>query len=60
MKQFVDAAKNTFSSRWVRICGNKGEYSKAQELYEKLLGSLSKAQKKRLEYIRKTRKERVR
>lgn len=28
----------------------KGEYSKAQELYEKHLSSLSKAQKKRLEY----------
>lgn len=31
----------------------KGDYSKTQQLYERHLGSLSKVQRKRLEYIRK-------
>lgn len=34
-------------------CWKNGEYSKAQELYEKHISSLSKAQIKKLEYIRK-------
>lgn len=34
-------------------CWKNGEYSKTQELYEKHISSLSKAQIKKLEYIRK-------
>ena len=34
-------------------CWKNGEYSKAQELFEKHINSLSKAQIKKLEYIRK-------
>ena len=34
-------------------CWKNGEYAKAQELFEKHINSLSKAQIKKLEYIRK-------
>lgn len=35
----------------------KGEYDKAQELYEKHVSNLSKTQRKKLKYIEKVRKE---
>ena len=52
MKKVLRIANNKDIKRAEESWKN-GEYSKAQELYEKHISSLSKAQIKKLEYIRK-------